>query len=181
MANLDDPAVERQDAPSTTEETAIDKESPSLDLVKRTVNAITTEAQLEQVLEALNAVQFAKRKIREYEERFEESVIFWMKANNVPYFELGGIRYYIGPNRTTKARSNRGVLEAILSAVKGDIDQVAAHLSANAWKYGMARASLGEDCFQELFETKEVDALKEGKPKDKLQAIPKAYLRGDGA
>lgn len=187
-----DPTVERQDGPSTTEETAIEKDvlswidkeeasglSPTLAVVKRAVNSITTEAQLEQVLEALVRVQWLKRVAKDLETQAEEAILFWLVANGVPGFTLGETYYYAGTKKTTRARDNRKVLEVVVSKLFGDLDGVADQLQAQPWKHGAVKTVIGEELFGELFEVREEPDLKTGKPVKRLQGIPKRYL-GEG-
>ena len=80
-------------------------------------------------------------------------------------------RYYAGTRRETKARQKLAVLEAVLEATEGDLESFSDAMSSQPFKAGHCRTLLGDDLFDELFETTVKDVMKDGVPtKTLLQA-----------
>lgn len=82
---------------------------------------------------------------------------------------IGEVRYYVGPEKTTKCISKGGTLEALLDAKGGDFEAVCEMLSSDPFKYGAMRAAIGEEPFAKLFKTETKVDLKTGKPLRGLQ------------
>ena len=77
-------------------------------------------------------------------------------------------RYYAGTRRETKARQKLAVLEAVLEATEGDLESFSDAMSSQPFKAGHCRTLLGDDLFDELFETTVKDVMKDGVPQKTL-------------
>jgi hypothetical protein len=133
------------------------------------------EATSEQVLAALDYVVTLAFVTNELKKRMEEAAIKWIQANG----DLvdGDIRYYVGPNKSTKCLDLPGTLRALLEVSGGDLDAVVEVLSSGAFKPAKAREVLGERA-DGLFETKETTDLKTGKATGpRLQKSDPRYIR----
>lgn len=149
-------------------------------LLKTTYDAIDTVenglASREEVLNALNFMDALSEATRELKARLEAAAIKWIEANGE--LEFGDIRYYVGPNKTTKCLNLSGTLEALLTATGGDFEAVVRCLSTSAFKHGACREALPESEYNALFKTEEVMDLKEGKPKGpRLQKVNERFLK----
>jgi hypothetical protein len=149
------------------------------DLVKQCKANIDTveagEATPHQVLEAMEFVVTLAFVTNELKKRMEEAAIKWIQANG----DLvdGEIRYYVGPNKSTKCLDLPGTLRALLEVSGGDLDAVVEVLSSGAFKPGKAREVLGERA-DGLFETKETTDLKTGKATGpRLQKSDPRFIR----
>lgn len=129
----------------------------ALDAIESITNGTATS---EQVLAAMNYTGLVKEAARDLSERMEAATIAWIGKNG----DLvdGDIRYYVGPNKSTKCLDLPGTLRALLEVSGGDLDAVVEVLSSGAFKPGKAKEVLGEKA-DGLFETKETTDLKTGK------------------
>jgi hypothetical protein len=129
----------------------------------------------EQVLAAMNCVAAFKEAARDLSERMEAATIAWIGHNG----DLvdGDIRYYVGPNKSTKCLDLPGTLRALLEVSGGDLDAVVEVLSSGAFKPAKAKEVLGERA-DGLFETKETTDLKTGKATGpRLQKSDPRFIR----
>jgi hypothetical protein len=131
------------------------------------VGSIETDSPVEAVLEAMDRVAALKEQTRLLAELLEARVIAWIETNGD--IENGDVRYYVGPNKTTRCNDLRATLTALLDACGGDMQEVCRHLSTSAFKPGACRETLAESDYAELFITAETPDLKEGKPKRRVQ------------
>ena len=150
------------------------------ELLKITHDAIDTVenglASKEQVLFALNFMDTLAEATRLLKSRLEAAAIKWIQENGE--LEYGDIRYYVGPNKTTKCLDAGKTLEALLSATDGDFEAVVRCMSSSAWKHGACREALPPAVYENLFRTEEVMDLKEGKPKGpRLQKVNERFLK----
>ena len=83
-------------------------------------------------------------------------------------------RYYAGVRSEQRAREKMSVLDAVLEATEGDLLAVTDALSAQPVKVGHCRTLLGDDLFDDLFETTVKDVMKNGVP-----THTKALLQAD--
>jgi ABC-type glycerol-3-phosphate transport system substrate-binding protein len=133
------------------------------------------EATSEQVLAAMDFVVTLAFVTNELKKRMEEAAIKWIQANG----DLvdGDIRYYVGPNKSTKCLDLPGTLRALLEVSGGDLDAVVEVLSSGAFKPAKAKEVLGERA-DGLFETKETTDLKTGKATGpRLQKSDPRFIR----
>jgi hypothetical protein len=94
---------------------------------------------------------------------------FLESIDNYGEFELPGPdgerkRVYAGKRKSTKCNDPAATLDAILSAVGGDVATVASFMSANAWKPGACREPL-DGKWSDHFTVEESKDLKTGKAK----------------
>ena len=78
---------------------------------------------------------------------------------------VGEVRYYAGDDKSTICIDIPGTVDAMLQAVKGNIEDFAAGLVAQPFKPGHVRQVLPSDVFDRLFTTNVKSTVKEGKPK----------------
>lgn len=153
---------------------------PRHDIIQKcdeAVSAFTPEVAADEALQAMEFVATLKGIAKELGDKVEAAAIAWIEANGD--LVKGEERYYVGPNKTTKCKSPRGTLEALLKATGGDFDAVVACLSAGAFKHGACREILAGDEYADLFETKETADLKTGKPGGKrLQKHDPRWIKG---
>ena len=128
-----------------------------------------------EVLKALDFVARIGECHRALKERAEAAAIKWIRTNG----DLvdGDIRYYVGPNKSTKCLDLPGTLRALLEVSGGDLDAVVEVLSSGAFKPAKAREVLCERA-DGLFETKTTVDLKTGKATGpRLQKSDPRYIR----
>jgi hypothetical protein len=105
-------------------------------------------------------------------------------------FVLGEEKFYVGKKKNTKQTATHSDLYLFLMDLTGgDTETVMSCLSSNAWKHGTIKKLLEEKltegadaeiAFLKLFEVREEDEVKTGKPTKKdgdLQRIPVALLK----
>lgn len=124
-------------------------------------------ASADDVLRALDFLKQLKEATAKANADMEAAVIGWINANGD--LSDGQVRYYVGPNKTTKCLNVRTTLEAIFEAKDGDLDALMDCLSSNPFKPATTIKLIGPRA-EECFKTEEVMDLKTGKPKgDRLQ------------
>jgi len=138
---------------------------------------LTTESSRDELLAAMDTVKALKEAVAVVAERIEQAAIEWIGANGE--IEERGVRYYVGPNRTTKCTDLAKTLEAVLQATGGDFQATVACLSSSAWKHGACRDVLPVNTYAELFKTTEVADLKTGAAKPpRLQKVDDRFVKG---
>jgi len=139
--------------------------------------AFTPEVTADEALAAIELVARLKEIARELSQQCEARAIAWVEKNGDLY--AGEKRYYVAPNTSTKCKSVRGTLESLLKATNGDFDAVVACLSSDCFKHGACRDILPGDEYADLFETKQTNDLKTGKPSPRrLQTFDPNVLKG---
>lgn len=135
---------------------------------------ISDESDAEQVCEAIDRIDQAKRTMKEIDAALKESLIDWINRNGD--ITIGTKRYYVGTSKKTKPIDIERLCEAAITAAQGDFAAFAEALSANAFKPGACKQLLGgqwDDHF-----TVEVDQdVKTGKPKKSMQMIDEKFTR----
>ena len=145
--------------------------------LKTTLRAINTvesgEATRDQVLAALNFLDALKEATRGLGERLEPAVIKWIEANGEISF--GDIRYYVGPNKTTKCKDLTETAATLLEL--GGVETLVKGLSTSAFKHGACRTLIEDSAiYDKLFETTEVQDLKTGTAKPpRLQKVNERF------
>jgi len=131
---------------------------------------VSIEDDHDDVVRTLLAVEHLSGLVRLALTRCREQTVEWCQKHgdlNVSPTK----RYYAGTRRERKARENMAVLDAVLEATEGDLEAVTDALSAQPFKAGHCRTLLGDDLFDDLFETTVKDMMKDGVPtKTLLQA-----------
>jgi hypothetical protein len=134
---------------------------------------IADDAPVPVLLEAGDKLAALGEFLKEARAMWEAKMVEHIQRNGP--VEVGTVRYYVGPKRTTKCVDVPGAVEALLAKVEGDFQRFCDHLSSGAVKYGAARDTLDPADFDRLFTTTEETELKEGKPR--LQRVDTKYLR----
>lgn len=142
------------------------------DIIDRTAaqfNDITADAPIDQVATILDKLEGLAKRIREIREAGEPRVIEWIQKNGE--IKIGGVRYYVAPDKTEKDRNHKDTIEALAASpeIDGNFQLLADCLSVNAVKPGAARKILKEN-FGEFFETIRGDKLK-------VQKIDEKFLK----
>lgn len=127
------------------------------------------------LLEAMNFVDALKEVTRSLSERLEAAAIAWIEQNGE--IESGEIRYYVGPNKTTKCLDLKATVEAVLTATGGDTDAFVRTLSTSAFKHGACREVLPPEDYAALFKTTETPDLKTGVASKRLQKVNERFLK----
>ena len=156
-----------------------DPEQQILECVER----IEPGCDLEPIARAYGLLQAVKRMHEALSEAVDEAVAEKVRVDGP--FVLGEDKFYVGKKKTTKPKvTSLPLYDRLMAATDGSIEEVLDCLSANAWKHGAVRTLLEEhgaaSVFDELFETKEEDEVKTGKPTKKdgvLQRIPVSVLK----
>lgn len=134
--------------------------------------AIHDESDADQVCIAIDAIDNAKRRIREIDAALKKSLIDWINRNGD--ITIGSKRYYVGNKKTTKPRDLERLCEAAITAAEGDFATFADSLSANAFKPGACKKLLG-DAWDRHFEETIADDVKTGKPKKVINMIDERF------
>lgn len=113
----------------------------------------------EQVLSAMEFVKKLGEVHKELKERVEAATIRYIQANG----EIvdGPVRYYVGPNKSTKCVDVQATVKAVLEACGGDVQAFTECLSAGAFKPAKTKELLGASG-ADLFKTEETSDLKTG-------------------
>jgi len=117
-----------------------------------------------------------KRQIKEAEEQVQGAILDKMEEMGITSFEEGGVRYYAGDVKKMSIVDKETLLEALITAVGGDLRRLSEAMVSAYAKVGESREILGED-FDEHFKTETVPKLKEGKPKKRLIAAKAEYVK----
>ena len=153
--------------------------SNTLTELELAVSTIDDGATLDLIGDTLGKLDFLKEQIRLAEHDLKARLVEYIKANGE--FQLGPIRYYIGPDRETKCTNLRGCVEAVLVETGGDVDAFTCLLSMNAFKPGACKKLLPLSKYSELFLTTEKTRLKqgepEGPPQPQLQKVDQRFIR----
>lgn len=139
------------------------------DIIPQTLTAIElVESGLADEAQVLAGAAFIEKLgqlHRELKSRWEAAAIAYMEANG----DLldGEVRYYVGPNKSTKCVDLRETVRVVLTATGGDVDAFTDCLSSSAFKHGttckrLAEAGMKEDA-DRLFVTTETKDIKTGK------------------
>lgn len=147
----------------------------STDIINQTRAAIDRVidggASADDVLTALGFVAKLKELTRALDGRCEAAAITWIQQYGP--IESGGVRYYVGPNKSVKCPDLRKVVDAILT--RAGIDELVTCLSTTAFKPSAVRELLPADELDGLFVTTTTGELREGKPAKRLQKADERY------
>jgi hypothetical protein len=128
------------------------------------------------VLAVWDAVKFHAEEIRRLKALAEKAIIEWIE-NHGDLNAGNGVRYYVGKDKKTKCRNVPGAIDALLTAVGGDMARFAEVLSSDAIKHGAAAKILDEAVWDNLFEVTYEPDLKEGSNK-KLMKFDAKFAKG---
>lgn len=137
--------------------------------------SISIDSPAEQVADVWNRWQSIKRQIAAADEGVKASIIEWCQKNGD--LEVGeGNRLYVGPKKETRCLNSAAALEALIDATGGDIEAVAAVLSAQPFKNAAARGLIGPAA-DALWVTEEEPDVKTGKAKRELKQVNDNFPR----
>ena len=133
----------------------------------------------DRVVALLNAVDLLKATSKELAQAAEQLAIQIIDERGE--IVVGDIRYYVGPDKTTKPRDKGAILDALLVACDGDLSAIANEvLSSDPFKVGACRTRLGDEAIDKLFETTVKQDLKTGKPARGLHKVNAQFLPRKG-
>ena len=165
----------RQDYPDARE---IDRPG----LIERTladmigqVRAIGEGSDGDAVLDGILLVKRLKQLVGEIHAEMEERAVAYLEVHDD--LVCGDIRYYAGHRSNTVCVDVRKAVEAVLSAVGGDLDAFSATLASQPLKTGGCRSLLDAADFDQLFEKQVKQELKKGKPQKRLIEINERFVR----
>lgn len=118
-------------------------------------------------LDRMSAYLAAARSLREV---VNQMAIAWIQENG-PLIVNDEIRFGVGHQRTVRCLSVRDTLHAVLNVVGGDLDAVAALLSASAWKHGACRSVFTQSEYERFFEVEVKPKLVRGQIEMPLKLI----------
>lgn len=147
------------------------------DRVSGAIRALNSDhATEDDALSALTFIARLKELTKQLNQQVEDGVIAFIQAHGD--IEMGTVRWYVGPNKSTKCVNVKGAVEALMNATGGDFDAFCECLASGALKHGACSKVLSPETYNSLFETKEVTDLKTGVAKGaKLQKIDKRFLK----
>ena len=146
---------------------------PGLHIAEKKVNALTTDSDVEQALEALDAVAFAKQELARLNAELNERIIEWIDENGD--IERGDIRWYVGTPPVTKCVNPVAAAESILNFCEGDLDTFCEFFSADAFKAGEFKKRVGQEAFDAAFVVTRGTKVKEGKPVRRVSKANKKF------
>lgn len=114
-------------------------------------------------------------RLHELKQQAEDAAIEYIGTHGEQV--IGVIRYYVGPNKTTKPIDLAKAAEGMLNMSGGDWQTFTDCLSSGAFKPGACRKlfELNRGDFNAFFETVETNELREGKPK--LQKFDPRFVK----
>lgn len=147
------------------------------DRVSSAIRALNGDlATVDDALAALTFIARLKELTKQLNQQVEDGVIAFIQQHGP--IEMGSVKYYTGPTKTTKCVNVKGAVEALMNATGGDFDAFCECLASGALKHGACSKVLSAETYNELFETKEVTDLKTGVAKgDKLQRVDQRFLK----
>jgi hypothetical protein len=118
-------------------------------------------------LDRMSAYLAAARALREV---VYQIAIAWIQENG-PLIVNDEIRFGVGHQRTVRCLSVRDTLHAAINAAGGDLDAVAALLSASAWKHGACRSVFTPIEYERFFAVEVKPKLVRGHAETPLKLI----------
>lgn len=136
---------------------------------------VNTDTPREQVVQAIDRIDFLKRTARELDQQLKAALIEWIDANGE--ITIGESRYYVGSKKAVKCRDAEQTLEALMTATGGDFAKVCDCLTSNAWKHGAARGVLDDAEFERCFHTVVQKEAKTGRAVREVKQINERFVR----
>ena len=127
------------------------------------MRSITEESDGDAVLAVIQMVKRLKQFVGDLNAEMEERVVAHLQQHGDLVF--GDIRYYAGYRKSVVCTNVRQAIEAVLEAVGGDLDAFATALISQPMKMSGCRGVLDASDFDRLFEKREKQEIKEGKPR----------------
>ena len=140
----------------------------------RSIDALGSSMSADDFIELRSARDVIRKRAAELVAMIDEASVEFIDRTGIEPETLDGKRFYVGKRKTTKCKSPAATLDAILSAVGGDVETVASFMSANAWKPGACREALDGE-WSEHFTVEESKDLKTGKAKKTLLLADDRY------
>jgi hypothetical protein len=122
----------------------------------------------EHLAHVIGRLQTLKARVRELDQMYKDKLLERIDEHGP--VTIGQIRYYAGFEAETISLNSVDVLDALFTAVGGDMQQVANCLCSQPFKPGACRSVLPPEQFNLLFSTVEKKKAKEGKPVRKVLA-----------
>lgn len=131
------------------------------------------EPTLEQIDQAYNLIEIMRDFVKNAQAHFKAVVIAYLKNNGS--FTLGSKEFFLGETKKVQPKALEKVLDAILVKVGGDIQEAAGYVSINGFLPGKCKKLFADEPgrFEELFEEKKSDAIKE----KELQILDTRFLK----
>ena len=120
-------------------------------------------------LKALEACEVVKRMAGELHKAAKQLIMDDIKADGD--FNYADKRWSVGQTKKQSVNDKAALLDSLLNACGGSVEDVANHLGSAAFKASACRKTLDKD-FQKHFRTEIVQDIKTLKPKDELRTIP---------
>lgn len=153
-------------------------------IVKTAIERIDPDGPEEQVVMMREYLADFARMAQAWKKLCDEKFIEVLKAHGdgekPGQIQVGTSRYYVGTSKRTTCRHTRAALETLLDATGADFDAIVKCLVAQPFKPGMTRSFLYDGQFESLFETKVVEDLKTGKPKQGIKCIDEDLMKALG-
>lgn len=132
------------------------------------------ESSPEEFADLLMRVKFQKQHVAELDKRLKDMLIEHIEVTGEPVV-IGDIKYVVGYPPKYSSRDNAVTLDSLLEHEGGDCAGVAEkYLSSEPYKHGAIRKAIGDDKFDELFETTRGAKLEE----KKLIEVNTKFLKG---
>ena len=141
------------------------------------VAGLSADSPADDLLAMKTRIKFQQDELRKAAAMLEKIMIDNIQAHG--QITVGDIRYYVGPESDTKLQEGKleAAVDAVLTAVGGDMAKFAGCLSTGAFKPGACEKTLDPDAFNALFVTTTQTDLKTGKPLKKLRSVDMRFVR----
>lgn len=135
----------------------------ALEVLRHLLRPLDGDEDHDAVAARLDALEHAHRTMADLRRDWMDSFARWLLDRGD--LVVGPIRWYCGVERTWKCRDPGATLVRLLWATEGDVQGLAAFLSADAMKAGACRAALSPSDFAQLFDRVERSKAQQGKPR----------------
>jgi hypothetical protein len=140
------------------------------------IESITLEATIDQVAHASAYIEHHLRLAKEMKRLCDDAMIAWVKVNG-PLVVGDNVTKVIKQEKSEKPKdkSHQPVLSAAFDAAGGDMALVAGLIASDGIKPGALKRLVGQEKFDELYETTWKDVLRDGKPSERLVTQNKQF------
>lgn len=137
------------------------------------VEEIDSLARAEEALAIWERAKAYAALAREVAQEAEEALKRWIEAHGA--IDTPDSRFYVGTTKEYRMKvPKEEALGAVFSLLGGDVGAVAACQPKSPWLTGALRNAIGDEAFDQLFETTLKTDLRTGAPKREVKRIPAA-------
>jgi hypothetical protein len=142
----------------------------------RAIEGITVDATIDQVAHASMFIDNQLRMAKEMKRLCDDAMIAWVKVNG-PLVAGDNVTKVVKQEKSEKPKdkTHQSVLSAAFDAAGGDMALVAGLIASDGIKPGALKRLVGQEKFDELYETTWKDVLRDGKPSERLVTQNKQF------